>query len=54
MYKDGVKTDDEEGVTLKNATMYDVNEYIIKPFTKYSQQSFVETLTSTKGTQPPR
>ena len=54
VYKSGKKSDDVERVTLENATMYDVNEYIIKPFTKYSQKSFVETLPSTKGTQPPR
>ncbi|GFH44498.1 hypothetical protein CTEN210_00972 [Chaetoceros tenuissimus] len=53
IYKNGVETDDFERVTLENATMYDVNEYIIKPFTQYSQQSFIETLPSTKGTQPP-
>ena len=54
IYKDGVKTNDVGSVTLENATLYDVNEYIITPFTKYSQKSFVETLPSTKGTQPPR
>ena len=54
VYKDGKKTKNKEKVTLKNATMYDVNEYIIKPFTEFSQKSFVETLPSTKGTQPPR
>jgi hypothetical protein len=52
--KDGKETEKEEAVTLENATLYDVNKYIIKPFTKYSQKSFVETLPSTKGTQPPR
>ncbi|GFH44502.1 hypothetical protein CTEN210_00976 [Chaetoceros tenuissimus] len=54
VYKDGVETDEVERVTLENATLYDINEYITKPFTKYSQKSFVETLPSTKGTQPPR
>ena len=53
VYKNGVKTEEVERVTLENATLYDINNYIIKPFTKYSKKSFVETLPSTKGTQPP-
>lgn len=54
VYKNGIKTNDVERVTPDNATMYDINEYIIKPFTEHSQKSFVETLPSTKRTQPPR
>ena len=54
VYKDGVETKKKETVTLENATMYEINKYIIKPFTEYSQKSFVETLPSTKGTQRPR
>lgn len=54
IYRKGKKTKKKEKVTLENATMYDINNYIIKPFTEFSQQSFVETLPSTKGTQPPR
>ena len=56
IYINGDKTDEVEveAVTLENATLYDINKYIIKPFTQYSQKSFVETLPSTKGTQRPR
>ena len=54
VYKDGKKTDEVERVTLETATLYDINKYIITPFTESSQKSFVETLPSTKGTQPPR
>lgn len=54
VYKKGIETTEKEKVTLENATMYDINKYIIKPFTEFSQKSFVETLPSTKGTQPPR
>lgn len=45
-----------EGKNLQpsNVTLYDINKYIIKPFTKISQKSLVETLPSTAGTQPPR
>lgn len=54
IYVNGKRTGEVETVTLENATLYDVNKYIIKPFTEYSKMSFVETLPSTKGTQPPR
>lgn len=54
VYKNGYRTNDVKRITLENATMYDVNKYMIKPFIKYSKKSFVETLPSTKGTQPPR
>lgn len=54
IYRDGAKTDQTERVILENATLHDINKYIIKPFTKYSRMSFVETLPSTKGTQDPR
>ncbi|GFH50363.1 hypothetical protein CTEN210_06839 [Chaetoceros tenuissimus] len=54
IYKDGKETGEEEAITLENATLYDVNDYITKPFTEHSKKSFVETLPSTKGTQPPR
>lgn len=54
VYKNGYRNNDVERVTIENATMYDVNRYIIKPFTEHSKKSFVETLPSTKGTQPPR
>ena len=53
VYKDGKETDDVEKVTLENVTLYEIDKYIIRPFTKSSQKSFVETLPSTKGTQPP-
>lgn len=53
VYKNGEETEEVERVTFESATLYDVNKYIIKPFTKYSQKSFVETMPSTKGTQPP-
>lgn len=36
VYKNGYRTNDVERVTLKNATVYDVNKYIIKPFIKYN------------------
>jgi hypothetical protein len=41
-------------LTPEKVNMYDVNKYIIKPYTKESKSSFVETLPSTAGTQPPR
>ena len=53
-FSNGVKTDGVERISLENATLHDVNQYIIKPFTEYSQKSFVEKLPSTKGTQDPR
>ncbi len=47
---------DHEGkpITPDTVTLYDVNKYVVLPFTKNSQASFVETLPSTAGTQPPR
>jgi len=41
-------------LTPDSVTLYDVNRYIIKPFTIETQISFVETLPSTAGPQPPR
>ena len=42
-------------LTPEKVTMHDINTYIIKPpYTKESESSFVETLPSTAGTQPPR
>jgi len=41
-------------LTPDKVTLYDVNKYIIKPYTEKSEASFVETLPSTAGTQPPR
>ena len=47
---------DREGnlLTPEKVTMRDVNTYITIPYTKESESSFVETLPSTAGTQPPR
>ena len=47
----------KDGTTLltpEKVTLYDINKYIIIPFTKESESSFVETLPSTAGTQPPK
>ena len=41
-------------LTPDSVTLYDVNRYIIKPFTVEKQISFVEALPSTAGPQPPR
>jgi len=49
-----VSTFDGKSLNPDTVTLYDVNEYIVLPFTKDSQVSFVETLPSTAGTQPPR
>lgn len=54
VYKNNIRTEKIQRITVENATLHDVNTYVIKPFTEYSQKSFVETLPSTKGTQPPR
>jgi len=47
---------DFEGNLLspKDVTLYDVNKYVIMPFTVTSQESFVSSLPSTAGAQPPR
>jgi len=41
-------------LTPDSVTLYDVDRYIIKPFTVEKQTSFVEALPSTAGPQPPR
>jgi len=51
---EGWKNDKGDILTPDNVNMYDVNRYIIKPFTCTSKKSFVESLPSTAGTQPPR
>eukprot|EP00554_Chaetoceros_debilis_P007183 CAMPEP_0194075886 /NCGR_PEP_ID=MMETSP0149-20130528/2787_1 /TAXON_ID=122233 /ORGANISM="Chaetoceros debilis, Strain MM31A-1" /LENGTH=759 /DNA_ID=CAMNT_0038756483 /DNA_START=415 /DNA_END=2694 /DNA_ORIENTATION=+ len=55
------RCEEEKWVGLKGellkphtVTLYDVCEYIIKPFTKESKKSFIEELRSTAGSQPPR
>jgi len=47
---------DYEGnlLTPETVTLHDVDKYITMPYTKESESSFVETLPSTAGTQPPR
>ncbi len=62
IYANAARRCNEEGwvnykgklVTPETVTLYDVDKYIVKPFTKDTQASFVETLPSTSGTQPPR
>ena len=49
-----VSTLNSKPLTPDTVTLYDVNKYIVLPFTKDSQASFVETLPSTAETQPPR
>ncbi len=51
--KEGWVSHEGKALTLETVTLYDINTYIVKPFTKESQASFVETLPSTCGTQPP-
>jgi len=46
--------DNETLLTPEKVTLYDLNKYIIIPYTEKSESSFVETLPSTTGTQPPR
>jgi len=41
-------------LTPDRVNLYDAKKYIIKPFTSLSRKSFVETLPSTDGPQPPR
>ena len=41
-------------LTPNQVSLYDVNKYVIREFTKHTKQSFVETLPSTAGSQPPR
>ena len=41
-------------LTPEAVTLYDVNKYIIVPFTKEAKKSFVTCLPSTAGPQPPR
>ncbi len=43
-----------EPLTPETVTLYDINKYVVLPFTKDTQASFVETLPSTSGSQPPR
>jgi len=52
--KEGWVNYEGKPLTPETVTLYDVNKYIVLPFTKNSQASFVETLPSTAGTQPPR
>jgi len=51
---EGWKNRDGKALTPETVTLYEVNTYIIGPYTKHSQMSFVERLPSTAGTQPPR
>jgi len=51
---EGWKNRNGDLLTPDTVTLYEVYIYIIKPYTKNSQMSFVETLPSTAGTQPPR
>ena len=46
--------DNKTLLTPDTVTMYDINKYVIMPFTMESEASFVETLPSTAGTQPPK
>jgi len=41
-------------LTPKEVTLYDTDKYVIKPFTMKQRQSFVTSLPSTAGNQPPR
>merc|ERR1740124_1115921 len=41
-------------LTLETVTLYDVDKYVIRPFTVSRQLSFVSCLPSTAGAQPPR
>jgi len=41
-------------LTPDKVTLYEVNRYVIKPFTIETQSSFVQSLPSTAGPQPPR
>ena len=43
-----------ETLTPEMVTLYDVDKYVIRPFTVKTKKSFVSTLPSTAGTQPPR
>ncbi len=47
---------DRKGNPIKptDVNLYDINKFIIKPFTEATQTSLVEALPSTAGTQPPR
>ncbi len=52
--KEGWVNHKGQRLTPETVTLYDIDKYIVKPFTKDTQASFVETLPSTGGTQPPR
>jgi len=54
VYKDGKLTDEYIQLIPKTVNMHDINQYIIKPFTRLTGKSFVESLPSTAGSQPPR
>ena len=41
-------------LTPDKVTLYDINKYVILPFTVEKQSSFVRALPSTAGPQPPR
>ena len=47
-------TTDTIFLTPEQVTWYDMNKYIIIPYTSSTESSLVETLPSTSGTQPPR
>jgi len=54
-YAEEEKMIDENGTRLdyEEVSLYEINTHIIKPFTKVSKKSLVESLPSTAGTQPP-
>jgi len=52
--EEGWKDYNGNRLTPETVTLHDINTYIIKLYTEASKSSFVETLPSTDGTQPPR
>ena len=52
--KEGWTDRDGKALTPETVTLYDANKYVILPFTKKDQKSFVSCLPSTAGPQPPR
>jgi len=52
--KEGWKNRDGKHLTPETVSLYDVNKYIILPFTEDRKESFVTCLPSTAGPQPPR
>ena len=54
VWENGKRTNKYVNLTPDTVNLHDINGYIIKPFTKLTGKSFIESLPSTAGWQSPR